>query len=150
MKILGGDLEPSHGNVSLEPGLRLGKLKQDQFAYEDRTVIDVVLMGHIELWNAKEERDAIYANLEATEEDYMRAADLEVKFGEYGGCDAEARAGALLLGVGIPESLHFSVMAEVAPATNYGYYWHKLCLLILMSCCSTNRPTIWILIPFVG
>lgn len=115
MKILGGDLEPSHGNVSLEPGLRLGKLKQDQFAYEDRTVIDVVLMGHIELWNAKEERDAIYANLEATEEDYMRAADLEVKFGEYGGYDAEARAGALLLGVGIPESLHFSVMAEVAP-----------------------------------
>lgn len=115
MKILGGDLEPTNGNVSLDPGVRLGKLRQDQFAYEDKRVIDVVLMGHTELWAALEEKDAIYMNPEATEEDYMRAADLEVKFGELGGYDAEARAGSLLLGVGIPTHLHNGPMSEVAP-----------------------------------
>ena len=79
MKILGGDLEPSAGNVSLDPGERLGKLRQDQFAYEDVRVLDVVMMGHTELWNAISERDAIYANPEATDEDYMKAAELEGK-----------------------------------------------------------------------
>ena len=74
MKIIGGDLEPSAGNVALDPGIRLGKLRQDQFAYEDVRVLDVVMMGHEEMWAAMTERDAIYANLEATEDDYMRAA----------------------------------------------------------------------------
>lgn len=115
MKILGGDLEPSGGEVAIESGLRLGKLKQDQFAYEDQRVIDVVLMGHVEMWAAMSERDAIYANLEATEDDYMHAAELESKFAEYDGYTAEARAGELLLGVGIPTELHFGPMSEVAP-----------------------------------
>ncbi len=115
MKILGGDLEPSAGNVSLDPGVRLGKLKQDQFAYEEQRVLDVVLQGHTELWSVMQEKDAIYANPEASEDDYMRAADLEVRFGEMGGYDAEARAGALLLGVGIPVDQHFGPMGEVAP-----------------------------------
>lgn len=115
MKILGGDLEPTAGNVSLDPGERLGKLRQDQFAFEENRVIDVVLMGHAELWAVGKEKDDIYANLEATEEDYMRAAELEVRFGEMGGYDAEARAGALLLGVGIPEASHFGPMSEIAP-----------------------------------
>ncbi len=115
MKILGGDLEPTSGNVSLEPGMRLGKLRQDQFAYEDHRVLAVGLMGHTELWAAMSERDAIYANLEATEDDYMRAAELEAKFAEYDGYTAEARAGELLLGVGIPTELHNGPMREVAP-----------------------------------
>lgn len=115
MKILGGDLEPTSGNVSLEPGMRLGKLRQDQFAYEDHRVLDVVLMGHTEMWAAMSERDAIYANLEASEDDYMRAAELEAKFAEYDGYTAEARAGELLLGVGIPIELHNGPMREVAP-----------------------------------
>ncbi|HEY9103209.1 ABC-F family ATPase [Chitinimonas sp.] len=115
MKILGGDLEPTAGNVSLDPGVRLGKLRQDQFAYEDQRVIDVVLQGHGELWATMHEKDSIYANPEATEDDYMRAADLEVKFGEMGGYDAEARAGSLLLGAGIPTEQHFGLMSEVAP-----------------------------------
>ncbi|QDQ29228.1 ABC-F family ATPase [Chitinimonas arctica] len=115
MKILGGDLEPSAGNVSLDPGVRLGKLRQDQFGYEDQRVIDVVLQGHGELWTCRHEKDAIYANLDATEDDYMRAAELEVKFGEMGGYDAEARAGALLLGAGVPIEQHFGPMSEVAP-----------------------------------
>lgn len=115
MKILGGDLEQTSGEVAIEHGVRLGKLRQDQFAYEDQRVLDVVLMGHTEMWAAMTERDAIYANLEATEEDYMHAAELEAKFAEYDGYTAEARAAELLSGVGIEEALHHATMAEVAP-----------------------------------
>ena len=115
MKILGGDLEPTGGEVAIETGERLGKLRQDQFGYEDQRVIDVVLMGHTEMWAAMSERDAIYANLEATEADYMHAAELEARFAEFDGYTAEARAGELLLGVGIPLELHFGPMSEVAP-----------------------------------
>ncbi|MBN9115140.1 MAG: ATP-binding cassette domain-containing protein, partial [Pandoraea sp.] len=115
MKILGGDLEPSGGNVMLEPNVRLGKLKQDQFAYEEMRVLDVVMMGHTEMWAAMSERDAIYANPEATDDDYMHAAELEAKFAEYDGYTAEARAGELLLGVGIPTDQHQGPMSNVAP-----------------------------------
>ncbi|MBV8273082.1 MAG: ABC-F family ATPase [Cupriavidus sp.] len=115
MKILGSDLEQSAGTVMLEPGIRLGKLRQDQFAYEDNRVLDVVMMGHTEMWAAASERDAIYANPEATDEDYMRAAELEAKYAEYDGYTAEARAGELLLGVGIPTDQHQGPMSDIAP-----------------------------------
>ena len=115
MKILGGDLEPTAGNVMLDVNERLGKLRQDQFAYEEMRVLDVVMMGHTEMWAAMSERDAIYANPEATDEDYMKAADLEAKFAEYDGYTAEARAGELLLGVGIPLEQHNGPMSAVAP-----------------------------------
>ncbi len=115
MKILGGDLEPSSGSVSIDSNERLGKLKQDQFAYEDQRVLDVVMMGHTEMWQTMTERDAIYANPDATDEDYMRAADLEAKFAEYDGYTAEARAGELLLGVGIGLEFHNGPMSAVAP-----------------------------------
>ncbi|HWV62626.1 MAG TPA: ABC-F family ATPase [Oxalicibacterium sp.] len=115
IKILGGDLEPSAGNVMLDPGERLGKLRQDQFAYEEMRVLDVVMMGHGEMWAAMSERDAIYANPDATDDDYMKAADLEAKFAEYDGYTAEARAGELLLGVGVPLDQHQGPMSNVAP-----------------------------------
>ena len=115
MKILCGALEPSAGNVSKDVHERMAYLKQDQFAYEDMRVLDVVMMGHEELWSAIQERDAIYANPEATEDEYMRAAELEGKVGEYDGYTAESRAGELLLGVGIPTSQHNGPMSEVAP-----------------------------------
>jgi ATPase subunit of ABC transporter with duplicated ATPase domains len=115
MKILSGDLEPSAGNVSISPNERLGNLRQDQFAYEDQRVLDVVLMGHAEMWAAMSERDAIYANLEATEDDYMHAAELESVFAEYNGYTAEARAGELLLGLDIPLEQHNGPMSAVAP-----------------------------------
>src|SRR3546814_1130539 len=83
MKIIVGDLESSAGNVSLEPGVRLGKLRQDQFAYEDTRVLDVVMMGHEEMWQVMAERDAIYANPDATEDDYMHAANLEARSEEH-------------------------------------------------------------------
>ncbi|MDD5298592.1 MAG: ABC-F family ATPase [Rhodocyclaceae bacterium] len=115
MKILAGVLEPSAGNVSIDPGERMAFLRQDQFAFEDMRVLDVIMMGHEQMWACMQERDAIYANPEATEEDYMRAADLEHQFGEYDGYTAEARAGELLLGVDIPTEKHNGPMSEVAP-----------------------------------
>lgn len=115
MKILCGALEPSGGNVSKEKHERMAYLKQDQFAYEDMRVLDVVLMGHDEMWACMSERDGIYANPEATEDDYMHAAELESKFAEYDGYTAESRAGELLLGVGIPTEQHEGPMREVAP-----------------------------------
>src|SRR5574343_1980357 len=115
MKILCGALESTAGNVSKDVNERMAYLRQDQFAYEDQRVLDVVLQGHEEMWACMQERDAIYANPEATEDDYMKAADLEVKFAEYDGYTAEARAGELLLGVGIPTDRHNGPMREVAP-----------------------------------
>ncbi len=115
MKILAGDLSPSSGNVSKDPHERIGKLRQDQFAYEECAVIDTVIMGHEELWAVKSERDAIYANPEMTEADGIRAAELEAEFAEMDGYTAEARAGELLLGVGIPIEQHSGPMSEVAP-----------------------------------
>ncbi len=115
MKILGNDLEPTSGNVSKNPGERIGKLKQDQFAYEECNVIDTVIMGHEELWSVKSERDAIYANPEMTEADGIRAGELEAEFAEMDGYTAESRAGELLLGVGIPIEQHNGLMSGVAP-----------------------------------
>ena len=115
MKILCGALEPSAGNVSKEKHERMAYLRQDQFAYEDVRVLDVVLMGHEEMWACMCEKDAIYANPEASEDDYMHAAELEAKFAEYDGYTAESRAGELLMGVGIPIGQHHGPMREVAP-----------------------------------
>jgi len=115
MKILGGDLEQSAGQVMLEPNVRLGKLKQDQFAYEEFTVLDTVIMGHTELWRVKAERDRIYGLPEMTEEDGMAVAELEVEFAEMDGYTAEARAGELLLGLDIRIEQHTGLMSAVAP-----------------------------------
>ncbi|KAB7623932.1 ABC-F family ATPase [Alkalilimnicola sp. S0819] len=115
MKILGGDIEPSAGSVGIEQGLRLGRLRQDQFAYEEYTVMDTVLMGHPELWEVKRERERIYGLAEMSEEDGMKVADLEVAFAELDGYTAEARAGELLLGLEIPVEQHFAPMSAIAP-----------------------------------
>ncbi len=115
MKILGGDLEASAGDVMLQAGMRLGKLNQNQFGYEDDRVLDVVMRGHAELWAAMQERDRIYADPDATDADYMRAADLEGTFAGYGGYDAEARAGSILTDAGIAENRHNGPMREVPP-----------------------------------
>jgi ATPase subunit of ABC transporter with duplicated ATPase domains len=115
MKILAGDLEQTSGEVMLQQGLRIGKLRQNQFAYEDERVLDVVMQGHEEMWAAMTERDRIYADPNATDDDYMRAAELESKFAEYGGYDAEARAASLLTAAGIGPEYHNGPMREVAP-----------------------------------
>ncbi|BCL69780.1 putative ABC-type transport system, ATPase component [Vibrio nigripulchritudo MADA3029] len=115
MKILSGELDPTSGNVSYDPNERVAKLNQDQFAYEEFTVVDTVIMGHKELWEVKQERDRIYSLPEMSEEDGMKVADLETQFAEMDGYMAEAKAGELLLAVGIPLEQHFGLMSEVAP-----------------------------------
>jgi ATPase subunit of ABC transporter with duplicated ATPase domains len=115
MKILGADLEPSSGTVIVTENERMGKLRQDQFAYEAHTVIDTVIMGNQRLWEVKAERERIYSLPEMSEEDGMQVADLEVEFGELEGYTAEARAGELLMGLEIEEPDHFGLMSEIAP-----------------------------------
>lgn len=115
MKILSGDLAPTSGNVSVSPGERLGILRQDQFAYEEFSVIDTVIMGHKELWQIKQERDRIYSLPDMSEAEGLQVADLEVEFAEMDGYTAEARAGELLLGLDIPQEQHYGLMSAVAP-----------------------------------
>jgi ATPase subunit of ABC transporter with duplicated ATPase domains len=136
MKVLGGDLEPSAGDVMLQTGMRLGKLNQNQFGYEDDRVLDVVMRGHTELWNAMQERDRIYADPNATDDDYMKAAELEGVFAEYGGYDAEARAGSILTDAGIHESRHNGPMREVPPG---------LKLRVLLAQALFSRPDVLLL-----
>ena len=115
MKILCGLQEPSFGNVSKDTTERMAYLRQDQFAFEDVRVLDVVMMGHEAMWKVMAEKDGIYANPDATEDDYMKAAELEGQFAEMDGYTAESRAGELLLAVGIPTEQHNGPMREVAP-----------------------------------
>ncbi len=115
MKILGDELKPTSGQVMLEPHVRLGKLRQDQFAFEQYSVIDTVIMGHEELWQVKAERERIYNLPEMTEEEGMQVAELEIRFAEMDGYTAESRAGELLLGLDIPLHQHSGPMSNIAP-----------------------------------
>ena len=115
MKILGGDLEPTSGTVMVDSNERVGKLRQDQFAFEQYTVLDTVIMGHERLSQVKQERERIYSLAEMSEEDGMKVAELEVEFAELDGYTAEARAGELLLGLDIPLEQHNGLMSAVAP-----------------------------------
>ena len=114
LKILSGEIEPQSGGVSMSPGERLAVLKQDHFAYEDKQVLDTVLMGHEKLYAVKQEKDAIYMEEDFSEEDGMRAAELEGEFAEMNGWEAESDAAVLLKGLGIDESLHTKQMAELS------------------------------------
>ncbi|HEX5649308.1 MAG TPA: ABC-F family ATPase [Steroidobacteraceae bacterium] len=136
MKILGGELEPSSGDVVLQAGMRLGKLSQNQFGYEDERVLDVVMQGHAEMWQAIHERDRIYADPAATDDDYMRAAELESRVAEYDGYTAEARAGAILIDAGIDESKHDLPMREIPPG---------LKLRVLLAQALFSRPDVLLL-----
>ncbi len=115
MKILAGELEASTGNVSTDPHVRVGRLRQDQFAYESYRVLDAVMMGHERLWEVSQERDRLYSQPELSDEDGMRVADLEVEFAEMDGYSAESRAGELLQSIGIPIEQHEGPMSAVAP-----------------------------------
>ncbi|HLF12924.1 MAG TPA: ABC-F family ATPase [Gammaproteobacteria bacterium] len=115
MKVLGGDLEPTHGNVSVDANARIGKLRQDQFAFEEFTVLDTVIMGHARLWHLHKERERLYSLPEMSATEGLLAAELEAEFAMLDGYTAESAAGELLLGVGIPEEQHRGPMSAVAP-----------------------------------
>lgn len=115
MKILSGELTPTSGNVSLTPGNKVGVLSQDQFAFEQYSVVDTVIMGDAQLWKIKQERDRIYALPEMSEDEGMLVAQLESDFAEMDGYSAESRAGDILIEAGIDEEYHFGLMQQVAP-----------------------------------
>ena len=115
MKILAGELEPTAGNVSTDPKVRIGQLSQDQFAYENYRVLDAVIMGYEKLWQVMQERNRLYSLPEMSDEDGMRVAELEIEFAEMDGYSAESRAGELLEGIGIPVEQHKGPMSAIAP-----------------------------------
>ncbi|MGI9309587.1 MAG: ABC-F family ATPase [Gammaproteobacteria bacterium] len=115
MKILAGELDPTAGNVAIEPGKRVGQLRQDQFAYEDKRVLDAVMMGHEKLWEVMQERDRLYSLPEMSDAEGMRVADLEIEFAEMDGYSAESRAGELLENIGISVEQHEGPMSAIAP-----------------------------------
>ncbi|WP_284140201.1 MULTISPECIES: ATP-binding cassette domain-containing protein [unclassified Virgibacillus] len=114
LKILSGEIDAQSGHVSISPGQRLAVLKQDHFAFEEHQVLDTVLMGHEKLYAVKQEKDAIYMKADFSEEDGMRAAELEGEFAEMNGWEAESDAAILLKGLGIGEELHTKVMADLS------------------------------------
>ena len=113
LKILAGDIEPTTGHVSLGPDERLSVLRQNHFDYEDERVIDVVIMGNEHLYNIMKEKDAIYMKPDFSDEDGVRAAELEGEFAELGGWEAESEASQLLQNLNIPEDLHYQNMSEL-------------------------------------
>lgn len=113
LKILSGEIEPDTGEVIITPGQRMAVLRQDHFAFNNYTIMDTVIMGYKKLYDIMKEREAIYLKEDFTEEDGIRAADLESEFAELGGWEAEADAGVLLDGLGIPVPMHEKLMSDV-------------------------------------
>ena len=113
LKILSGEIEPDTGEIVITPGERMTVLRQDHFAFNEYRVIDTVIMGYQKLYDVMQERSAIYEKAEFTEEDGIRAAELESEFAELGGWEAEADAGQMLDGLGIPQELHEKQMSEI-------------------------------------
>lgn len=113
LKILSGEIEPDTGEIIITSGQRMAVLRQDHFAFNDYTVLDTVIMGYKHLYDVMKEREAIYQKEDFTEEDGLRASELEGEFAELGGWEAEANAGVLLDGLGIPVSLHDKLMSDV-------------------------------------
>ena len=114
LKAISGELEPTKGSVTLGPGERLSVLSQDHFKWDSFTVLNTVLMGHTVLWDIMNERDALYAKADFTDEDGLRVSELEEKFAELDGWNAESDAAALLSGLGIKEDLHYKLMGELS------------------------------------
>lgn len=116
LKILSGEIEPNKGTVTITPGERMAVLKQNQFEFDDQTVLNTVMMGHSKLWQVAKEREAIYALADFTEEDGMRAGELEAEFGEMGGYTADSDAATLLSELGVKEEFHAALMKDI-PST---------------------------------
>lgn len=113
LKILSGEIEPNKGQVEVGTGERLSFLKQDHFEFDNETVLNTVLMGHKEMWDVMQKRDAIYMNPDATEDDYMKASHYEAEYGEMGGYESESNAATLLSGLGIKDDMHQMMMKDI-------------------------------------
>jgi len=113
LKILSGEIEPNKGTVEIDKGERMSFLRQNHFEFDEQTVLNTVLMGHKKMWDVMHKKDAIYADPDATEEDYMKAGELEADFGEMGGYTAESDAASFLSGLGVKEEYHYSLMKDI-------------------------------------
>ena len=114
LKILSGDVDATRGHVSITPGARMTVLQQDHYAFDDSNVLDTVLQGHEDLWKIMKEKDAIYAKPDFSEEDGIKASELEAEFAEMDGWNAESDAAALLSGLGVPEEHHTTLMRDLS------------------------------------
>src|SRR5215218_3611534 len=114
LKILSGEIEPNKGTVEITPGERMAVLKQNQFEFDNYTVLNTVLMGHKKMWGVMQERDRIYALADFTEEDGIRAGELESEFGEMGGYTAESDAASLLSELGVKDDVHPLLMKDIS------------------------------------
>src|SRR5829696_7154330 len=113
LKILSGEIEPNKGKIDITPGERMAVLKQNHFEFDEQTVLNTVLMGHKKMWEVMHKKDAIYVDPNATEDDYMKAGELEAEFGEMGGYTAESDAATLLSELGVKEEFHQSLMKDI-------------------------------------
>lgn len=113
LKILSGEIEPNKGRVEIGKGERMSFLRQNQFEFDEQTVLNTVLMGHKKMWDIMHQKDAIYTDPDATEDDYMKAGELEAEFGEMGGYTAESDAAAFLSGLGIKDDMHGMLMRDI-------------------------------------
>ena len=113
LKILSGEIEPNKGKVDITPGERMAVLKQNHFEFDEQTVLNTVLMGHKKMWDVMHRKDAIYADLNATEDDYMKAGELEAEFGEMGGYTAESDAASFLSELGVKDEFHQSLLKDI-------------------------------------
>ncbi len=113
LKILSGEIDPNKGSIDITPGERMAVLKQNQFEFDEVSVLNTVLMGHKKMWEVMQERETIYAKADFSEEDGMRAAELEADFGEMGGYEAESNASSFLSSLGVKEDFHQSLMKDI-------------------------------------
>ncbi|MCX6288579.1 MAG: ATP-binding cassette domain-containing protein [Bacteroidetes bacterium] len=113
IKILSGEIEPNKGMVEITPGERMAVLKQNQFEFDEQTVLNTVMQGHKRMWDVMHAKDALYAKEDFTEEDGLKAGELEAEFGEMGGYEAESNAGSLLSDLGVKEDMHQSLMKDI-------------------------------------
>lgn len=150
LKILSGQLEPTQGEVVITPGERLSFLQQDHFKYDAYPVLDTVIMGNARLYEIMKEKEALYAKEDFSDEDGIRASELEADFASMDGWNAEADAETLLNGLGIETELHGKMMNELTGAQKVKVLLAQALLEIRIFFCWTSLPTIWIWTPLPG
>ena len=148
LKVLSGELEPTKGDVSIDPKCRMSVLKQDHFAYEEFTVLDTIMQGNQRLYDVMKQKDELYAKPDFSEEDGHLAAELEAEFAEMNGWDAETDAGKLLQGLGLETDMLYMQMSVLTESEKF--CWQEPCSASLILFCWTNLPTVWILNPLTG
>lgn len=150
MRILSGQLTPTHGMIQQGPGERMSVLSQDHFEFDEFSVMDTVLQGHTVLWAIMKEKDALYAKEDFSDADGIRASELEEKFAELDGWNAESDAAALLSGLGIKEDKHYMLMKDLSGKEKVRVLLAKALFGIPTTCFSTSLPTTLTLRPWLG